>query len=53
MLGVEIGFLEFLAGVREDQITYTNLTDSNSNTTLGSDFKIKGRQFLIGLGVSW
>ena len=52
-LGIGIGPLEFLAGIREDQITYINLTDSNLNTTLGSDFKIKGRQFLIGIGVSW
>jgi len=54
IIGFEIGIIEILLGLRENEIYYKDLTstiDENQQTDL--DYTIKGKQWFIGGGVSF
>ena len=54
IIGFEIGLIELLIGLRENQIKYTEFTSTlNENIQPGIDYNIKGKQWFFGGGISF
>ena len=54
IIGFEIGLIELLIGLRENQIKYTEFTSTlDENIQPGIDYNIKGKQWFFGGGISF
>ena len=54
IIGFEIGLIELLIGLRENQIKYTEFKSTlDENIQPGIDYNIKGKQWFFGGGISF
>ena len=53
IFGLDFTLFEILIGMRQENIIYKNFYNKSNKDALDSDFRIDGKQFILGIGKSF